>query len=140
MGGTGALSTLAASSVPERRRGHAKTTARGISVRRIVRFCPVSTAPDPAHRALGRGRRHRCDGAHHRKPAGEGAQAAGERGEPHRRLGRGRPPGDRVLDRKSTRLNSSHITISYAVFCLKKKKKHHSTPHPHPPPPPTHAR
>src|SRR5437773_7366831 len=26
-----------------------------------------------------------------------------------------------VLDRKSTRLNSSHITISYAVFCLKKK-------------------
>src|SRR6266540_3286036 len=28
-----------------------------------------------------------------------------------------------VRDRKSTRLNSSHITISYAVFCLKKKKK-----------------
>src|SRR5471032_3524894 len=28
-------------------------------------------------------------------------------------------------DRKSTRLNSSHITISYAVFCLKKKKKTH---------------
>src|SRR5437773_6828402 len=27
-----------------------------------------------------------------------------------------------VIDRKSTRLNSSHITISYAVFCLKKKK------------------
>src|SRR5437773_5816592 len=27
------------------------------------------------------------------------------------------------LDRKSTRLNSSHITISYAVFCLKKKNK-----------------
>src|SRR6266540_5449876 len=27
-----------------------------------------------------------------------------------------------ALDRKSTRLNSSHITISYAVFCLKKKK------------------
>src|SRR5690349_22936320 len=33
------------------------------------------------------------------------------------------------LDRKSTRLNSSHVEISYAVFCLKKKKKtntHHS--------------
>src|SRR5437773_8963741 len=29
----------------------------------------------------------------------------------------------RTEDRKSTRLNSSHITISYAVFCLKKKKK-----------------
>src|SRR5438477_8796601 len=27
-------------------------------------------------------------------------------------------------DRKSTRLNSSHMSISYAVFCLKKKKKH----------------
>src|SRR2546427_4079748 len=30
---------------------------------------------------------------------------------------------DRHLDRKSTRLNSSHSQISYAVFCLKKKKK-----------------
>src|SRR5688572_32425807 len=30
---------------------------------------------------------------------------------------------DQVLDRKSTRLNSSHSQISYAVFCLKKKKK-----------------
>src|SRR5437660_9415653 len=29
----------------------------------------------------------------------------------------------RILDRKSTRLNSSHVAISYAVFCLKKKKK-----------------
>src|SRR5207302_2974683 len=28
-------------------------------------------------------------------------------------------------DRKSTRLNSSHVKISYAVFCLKKKKKNH---------------
>src|SRR5258707_5623715 len=33
----------------------------------------------------------------------------------------GRPP-DLTLDRKSTRLNSSHANISYAVFCLKKKK------------------
>src|SRR2546430_13016308 len=31
--------------------------------------------------------------------------------------------GDAVVDRKSTRLNSSHSQISYAVFCLKKKKK-----------------
>src|SRR5437879_8033982 len=30
---------------------------------------------------------------------------------------------ERALDRKSTRLNSSHRCISYAVFCLKKKKK-----------------
>src|SRR5699024_12483317 len=33
--------------------------------------------------------------------------------------GQGRTPADR----KSTRLNSSHVSISYAVFCLKKKKK-----------------
>src|SRR5207245_3167678 len=32
-------------------------------------------------------------------------------------------------DRKSTRLNSSHGSISYAVFCLKKKKKQKKTPH-----------
>src|SRR5690554_7576269 len=31
------------------------------------------------------------------------------------------------IDRKSTRLNSSHVRISYAVFCLKKKKKKKST-------------
>src|SRR3712207_8215549 len=33
-----------------------------------------------------------------------------------------------ALDRKSTRLNSSHANISYAVFCLK-KKTHHSSSH-----------
>src|SRR5690242_21093125 len=36
------------------------------------------------------------------------------------------PPGtvvNPVIDRKSTRLNSSHMSISYAVFCLKKKKR-----------------
>src|SRR5438128_8828890 len=34
------------------------------------------------------------------------------------------PPHAARVDRKSTRLNSSHGSISYAVFCLKKKKKH----------------
>src|SRR5256885_9048438 len=34
------------------------------------------------------------------------------------------PP--RIPDRKSTRLNSSHLVISYAVFCLKNKTQHHS--------------
>src|SRR5947199_6975789 len=34
-----------------------------------------------------------------------------------------RPVSSATLDRKSTRLNSSHLGISYAVFCLKKKKK-----------------
>src|SRR5437667_2731463 len=33
------------------------------------------------------------------------------------------PDFEKMADRKSTRLNSSHITISYAVFCLKKKTK-----------------
>src|SRR5256885_3749843 len=36
--------------------------------------------------------------------------------------GRRRPCPLRARDRKSTRLNSSHLVISYAVFCLKKKK------------------
>src|SRR5262245_63070334 len=36
---------------------------------------------------------------------------------------RRRAPVEHPLDRKSTRLNSSHLGISYAVFCLKKKKK-----------------
>src|SRR3989475_7688262 len=42
-----------------------------------------------------------------------------------RRYGRDffKGPTGRRLDRKSTRLNSSHSQISYAVFCLKKKKK-----------------
>src|SRR5690625_2414447 len=35
---------------------------------------------------------------------------------------------DAVRDRKSTRLNSSHVAISYAVFCLKKKKKIYKSP------------
>src|SRR5437667_7974614 len=34
-----------------------------------------------------------------------------------------------LRDRKSTRLNSSHITISYAVFCLKKKKNNDTQNH-----------
>src|SRR5256885_12044671 len=38
------------------------------------------------------------------------------------------PVGLLGQDRKSTRLNSSHLVISYAVFCLKKKKSEHCTP------------
>src|SRR5437773_8743189 len=45
---------------------------------------------------------------HHPQAGGEGHRGDGQA---------------RQEDRKSTRLNSSHITISYAVFCLKKKKK-----------------
>src|SRR5436853_5198391 len=39
-----------------------------------------------------------------------------------RRRPAGRRWHSRIVDRKSTRLNSSHLGISYAVFCLKKKK------------------
>src|SRR5256885_2355863 len=50
----------------------------------------------------------------------------------HRRVEHHRPlcSKSRVSapDRKSTRLNSSHLVISYAVFCLKKKKKTSSSP------------
>src|SRR2546427_3527699 len=38
-----------------------------------------------------------------------------------------REEGMKKIDRKSTRLNSSHSQISYAVFCLKKKKKYLTT-------------
>src|SRR5687768_17888785 len=42
-----------------------------------------------------------------------------------RQVGNARDAQDLTQDRKSTRLNSSHGYISYAVFCLKKKKKTH---------------
>src|SRR3712207_6943491 len=66
-------------------------------------------------------------GDEHREP-GEGAHGSAQ---PHVRLvlrldlvvQEGRL--ERVIDRKSTRLNSSHANISYAVFCLKKKKTTH---------------
>src|SRR5438477_13001062 len=49
-----------------------------------------------------------------------GAALAGDQ---HARIGSGdhERQGELFLDRKSTRLNSSHMSISYAVFCLKKK-------------------
>src|SRR5947209_11742551 len=66
------------------------------------------------------GRRRR--GEDHRGCGNGGIPAA-----PGRRAGRvgsaSPPQGIATLDRKSTRLNSSHANISYAVFCLKKKKK-----------------
>src|SRR5437773_8948600 len=71
---------------------------------------------------------------HDALPISRSARSTGHRAV-RRRDGRVRQGGDRGAagaaaahaalrrDRKSTRLNSSHITISYAVFCLKKKKK-----------------
>src|SRR3989442_10181526 len=66
-----------------------------------------------------------------RSPPHEGGQDQRPRREAHDRQQRDHrqgPPGRTAHvrpgeDRKSTRLNSSHVRISYAVFCLKKKKK-----------------
>src|SRR5207253_9052363 len=86
---------------------------------------PISTASRAAARAEG------GVPARERGAAGGGpAQPPGARGgarAPRRRRGRGaaraeeRAAGPAREDRKSTRLNSSHVAISYAVFCLKKK-------------------
>src|SRR2546422_1213904 len=57
--------------------------------------------------------------AHARRAGGH----ARPRGQQPRDRRRPRVPGSDAEDRKSTRLNSSHGYISYAVFCLKKKKK-----------------
>src|SRR3989442_9744078 len=46
----------------------------------------------------------------------------------------GRPCSERTSDRKSTRLNSSHVRISYAVFCLEKNTTPLKTRHGCPPP------
>src|SRR5205814_10719468 len=79
-------------------------------------------------RLLTSGHRHRLpERAHHR---GAGAVVTGSEQRAaaawmpvrHRRLQRVRQLGEE-RDRKSTRLNSSHLGISYAVFCLKKKKE-----------------
>src|SRR5438034_8415802 len=56
----------------------------------------------------------------HRAPRGAGDQPEAR---DDQRLVEDRHQEDLLLDRKSTRLNSSHTVISYAVFCLKKKKK-----------------
>src|SRR5256885_5608774 len=63
-------------------------------------------------------RRHGNDGAElvqHRLGVGQSRAVRREQSE---RVG---------ADRKSTRLNSSHLVISYAVFCLKKKKKNNTS-------------
>src|SRR2546430_11400069 len=74
----------------------------------------------------------RSAGAVHRAASAVGAdlRAAGRSRRTARRAAASRRPADRNglelsarADRKSTRLNSSHSQISYAVFCLKKKKK-----------------
>src|SRR2546426_3374105 len=65
---------------------------------------------------------HRSVDAEHSKGQEDARRSrAGGAGATDGEVSEGAP---RPLDRKSTRLNSSHLVISYAVFCLKKKKRH----------------
>src|SRR2546430_6783835 len=102
------------------------------------------TAPAAARRedAGGLRRQHRDDGRGAR-PAGAAREVQGSRdsqGQAVRRsegvglrlrraAGRRAGPAAGPVDRKSTRLNSSHSQISYAVFCLKKKNKRNKCTH-----------
>src|SRR3712207_7883084 len=72
---------------------------------------PIS--PCPCGRGEAGGLRARRTGAKSRNEKNKGCSGS-KRPHVHLQL---------MLDRKSTRLNSSHANISYAVFCLKKKKK-----------------
>src|SRR5256885_6002551 len=85
------------------------------SVRRAAPDC-VAVAHDVLVMHQIRPARHRC------RLEGQGLDQA--------RFRHGRRRHGRTLDRKSTRLNSSHLVISYAVFCLKKKKKKTTTQYP----------
>src|SRR2546426_8396228 len=74
------------------------------------------------------GRREPLDGVARRAGAPHEARlrrssGGGPGAHPAAPAGRDGPHHLRRRDRKSTRLNSSHLVISYAVFCLKKKKK-----------------
>src|SRR3712207_9182334 len=75
-------------------------------------YTTLFRSPQPLLGGVGEG------GAVHRPEQGDVTLAVG--GEPLEDEGQ-------LLDRKSTRLNSSHANISYAVFCLKKKKNHKDT-------------
>src|SRR3712207_8660129 len=88
-------------------------------------YTTLFRSDDDLRALLGRGQRLLQRVAHLGDVVG-----AGQRPHPfdadaaHRLLDRVAGGADRVLrDRKSTRLNSSHANISYAVFCLKKKKR-----------------
>src|SRR5699024_12442616 len=72
-------------------------------------------------RSYGRG-----DGRHGRldpRPGETGRHGERDRASGTRSMGVLRQRHRQDIDRKSTRLNSSHVSISYAVFCLKKKMK-----------------
>src|SRR5690606_42093419 len=83
---------------------------------------PIFAGADAQDR--GRGDRGAPRAAARRRGAAAAGAAARARSGDARAAGvaLGAGGGGRAVDRKSTRLNSSHVKISYAVFCLKKKK------------------
>src|SRR5690606_42026939 len=92
--------------------------------------CDLHSFPTRRSSDLARVRR-----AAERRPHQDPPHLPGLRAEQGGRRAAGAPVPPRVLrpvtpagaDRKSTRLNSSHVKISYAVFCLKKKKSKNTT-------------
>src|SRR2546422_6019047 len=94
--------------------------AKGKRARRAQRRCEEDIHALWRHAAYAKQRAERTAGAADQEPqrqhvVGEAAQTG--------HVGVERQPGAQLIrDRKSTRLNSSHGYISYAVFCLKKKK------------------
>src|SRR3712207_8129618 len=84
---------------------------------------PYTTLFRSHHHAVGR----HGGGAGDRRRAARGARRGVAAGPARARFARRAGRVSRTLaDRKSTRLNSSHANISYAVFCLKKKKSEHT--------------
>src|SRR5690625_7966684 len=84
------------------------TVPNTLSLHDALPICP--------HGGLHRGLRHHAEQARRvdRRPAPADQRDRARQAGDHRRHGA-------AADRKSTRLNSSHVAISYAVFCLKKK-------------------
>src|SRR6266508_1097028 len=116
---------------------HAQTASTTLARRGIDaadRLVPYGMQPGGAKRCARR--RHCCCRAHNERSAGgdrgrpPGWRSRSEQRRPSDRHGHGRQRRHHARatrsaerDRKSTRLNSSHVAISYAVFCLKKKKE-----------------
>src|SRR3712207_8269723 len=78
-----------------------------------ARRLPDARLDRPGRRGEGGGR--------HAGGTRPGLQALAQRRDAEELRGRGKAAAPALQDRKSTRLNSSHANISYAVFCLKKK-------------------
>src|SRR5437773_8404115 len=94
----------------ERSTGNASVDSR-VVVRRVLRFLSDGWRIwGRIRRRIGGGIEGRIHGRLRGRLRDRGAAAPG-------------PNAQHQRDRKSTRLNSSHITISYAVFCLKKKTR-----------------